>query len=339
VPAPITLSTAQLRRFLECPLQGSTSALLRLTEIDDGVDAAFRADEAFDPNPNKAVHFLREVFAQALRSGTHADDATLARLYDAVAERKVLDGTLPLGTFGAVARRRHLQLLIDWREGLRRVTGDALPAADRVFFGHAGEHEPSPRILPAVALDVSLGDRAARVSLHGPSELFAERDGERLTLLLPKDDRRDSGRDHREYLRAFIDHVMVAAAGSEPPRPTRALLCRSTGKHPQQAIFPALAPAEARTYLDAVVTDLFSGVHDYLLPFEAVLSWHGRDRPRPPVPDIVAMLKDDNWTKFQSDFGPVRNARDYLPPSDERARAMIDRRLGLFLDSAAGEEA
>ena len=343
-PALLTLSTAQLRKFLECPLQGSTSVLLRLADVDDGVEAAFREDEDFDPLPHKVIGFLRAVFAQATRredGGGGLDDARLAALYDAAAERKVLEGLLPLGPFGAVARRQHLERLSGWREGLRRVTGDALPCATRVFFGHAPEHEATPRILPAVTVEVSLNDRAgdaparpARISIHGSSELLAVRADERLALLLPATEKGEAARDNRDYLRAFIDHVMLAAAGDGPPLPTRALICRSQAKKDPAVVFPALAAADARAYLQTIVGDLFAGVHDYLLPFEAVISWRQKKEPRPAVPDIVAMLRDDNWTRFRSDYGPVREARDYPPPSDETARAMIQRRLGLFFERA-----
>ncbi|HXI59103.1 MAG TPA: exodeoxyribonuclease V subunit gamma [Polyangia bacterium] len=355
VASKLTLSTAQLRRFLECPLQGSTAVLLRLQEADDGVEAAFREDEDFDPPARAVVGFLRELFAGALQDqatagvGAAALNEALGRAYDASAERKVLDGTLPLGAFGAVMRRRHLQILNGWLEGVRRLVGDDVPPAARLFFGHADEHAAVPRasIREAITLDVPVGGaaeataatstptRTVRVSIHGRCELAAEHNGERLTLLLPTSvDKKDDGRDQREFLRAFIDHVMVAAAGDGPARPTRALICRpvlTTRDRLPEVVFAPLAPAAAREYLQAVLTDLLSGVHDYLLPWEAVLSWRKKD-PRPPVPDIVSMLRDDNWTRFQSDFGPVPEARGYPPPADPVARAIIQRRYGLFFD-------
>ena len=350
-PRSITLTTAQLRRFLECPLQGSAAVLLRLGEAEDDAEAAFREDEDFEPAVLRATTFLRDVFGQALRAGpTTPDDAALARAYDQAAERQILQGALPLGTFGAVARQEQLDRLRVWRDGLLRLHGADLPAVGRVFFGHAGEYEDSPRILPAVTLDLApAGARGPlRVNIHGASELGAERGGERVTLLLPMRDRRDANHDERELLRAFLDHVMVSAIGAGPARPTRALILRPAttkgGKLRDEVSFRALSPVQARGYLDTLVGDLLGGVHDYLLPLEPVVAWrNAKEDPKPSLPEVVAQYRDDGWVKIRSDFGPVHQARRYPPPSDEEGRAMIARRLGLFFDGrlpgAIGEEA
>ncbi len=346
-PATMTLSTVQLRRFLECPLQGSASILLRLGEADDEAEAAFREDEDFEPSALLVTGFLRDVFGQSLRAAPGApDDAALAGAYDQAAERKILDGTLPLGTFGAVARRQHIDRLCIWRDGMQRLAGADLPAMSRVFFGHADEHEVAPRILPAVALDVALGGangaaaRPVRVSVHGASELCAERGGERVTLLLPMRDKRDATGDEREFLRAFLDHVMAAAVETGPPRATRALLCRpppsGKGRLPDEVVFTPLTPARARDYLGTLIGDLLGGVHDYLLPLETVISWrNNKEDPRPPVPDVVTLWRDDAFVRIRSDYGPVHQARTYAPPSDDDGQAIIARRLGPFFGGRA----
>jgi hypothetical protein len=340
----------QLRRFLECPLQGSTGVLLRLYQGDDEVEAATRDNEDFEPRAAAVERLLRQVFQQALQTASAdpaADVAALAQAYAAQVERQTLDGTLPLGAFGAAAQRRHQRTLAIWLEELRRLTGERRPELGRVFFGHADEHEAAPRVLPAAILEVPLPSaggpaladgppRTLRVSIHGRSEVLAERDGQRLILLLaPNGQKAELPREQLTFVRAFLDHVVLSASDEGPPRASRALLCRRTLARSAQSeiTFQPLARDEARGYLRDLVGDLLSGVHPYLLPWEAIHSWRGKT-PSPPVPDVVTMLRDDNWTRFRSDYGPLTraHARSFPPPSDQLARAMIARRFGLFFE-------
>ncbi|HET6281477.1 MAG TPA: exodeoxyribonuclease V subunit gamma [Polyangia bacterium] len=339
--APVVVSTAQIRRFLECPLQGSAEALLSLRNPDDDAEAAVREDEAFDSPRVRELPLLREVFVAALGAGEAVDDLGLIRAYDRVAALKVLDGTLPVGPFGEVVRERHLTVLSGWRVALQRVSSvssDAPPR--RIWFGHAAEYLQRPEIVPALTLElivpagVTPGSepRLLRVAIHGRSEPLADVAGQRTALLLGLGASGDSQRNERDLLRAFIDHVVLSASGRGAGSSMRAVICRppdqKRDRPPLEIEFLPLGEADARSYLETVVGEMLAGVHPYLLPLEAVVT--ARRTPERPIPDIVAMWRDDTWSTIRSDFGPVPEPRSYPAPPDDVARALIERRFGRF---------
>src|SRR6185436_4998648 len=105
-----TLTLTDLRRFLQCPLQGSVRVLLPMRSDDaaeDEAEAAFRERENLGDARMQTVPLLRDVFGRAIDVRDTDDDALAAR-YDAAMSALRLDGTLPSGVFGAVVRRQHL---------------------------------------------------------------------------------------------------------------------------------------------------------------------------------------------------------------------------------------
>ena len=59
------------------------------------------------------------------------------------------------------------------------------------------------------------------------------------------------------------------------------------------------------------------GVHDYFLPCEVVFAELG------PIP----------LRRTSTNFGPVPHPEDYEAPSESRARAIVQRRFGLYYES------
>jgi exodeoxyribonuclease V gamma subunit len=328
------LTMTQLLRFLQCPLQGSARALLPFGDDDseDAADAAYREHEDFDVERLRALPLLRDSLAAAFAIDPAWADAALARAYDDLADMAALDGTLPAGPFRTAARERHLELLRSWREVLGRLGGPkglalAAPPAP-IWIGHAPEHRREVEILPAPRLDLFDG---AAVELHGatlPTTVLA---GLPTSIVLAGGSVRN--RSERDFLRGWIDHVTLAAAGQPAPEGRRVLVLRpgaADGKSLEEVRLDPIAPAAARDYLARLGAELLAGVHPYFLPCEAVLGWWKKGAPRPPLVDYTLMLRDDEWTRFTSDWGPVPDARRYPTPPEAEAVAMAERRFGPF---------
>jgi exodeoxyribonuclease V gamma subunit len=325
---------ARLLRFLQCPLQGSARALLPLGE-DDGDEiamAAFREHEDFELPRPRAIPLLRDALAGAFRAGVPNDDE-LTRAYLAAAETASLDGTLPTGAFGAAVRAQHLELLRQW-SGVLAAVGTVNARLAPLWLGHGPENEAGLMILPAPQLDIELpgpaGPRALALELHGGTNLVTSIDDAPTTVLLASSSTKDNGY-RRDRLRAFVDHVVLAAASPVVAPRRRVLILRPEQEAPETIWLGALDAASARAYLARLATDMLSGVHSYFFPCEGVLGWSAKN-PRPELLAYIHMLREDEWTRFSSDWGPIPDARDYpLPESEGEALRLVDERFGTYL--------
>ncbi len=128
-PARRQLSLANLRSFLESPVQAWAQAVLDLDELPD--DAMIdHSDEPFHvEKPARAV-LLREVLAAHLRE----PEGDLAARYDAVVAALALRGQFPVGVFGEAARAVDLRTLARWRTELGPVE---VGTATRIGFGRS----------------------------------------------------------------------------------------------------------------------------------------------------------------------------------------------------------
>jgi hypothetical protein len=89
---------------------------------------------------------------------------------------------------------------------------------------------------------------------------------------------------------------------------------------------------QARNYLSDLVTDLLLGKNHYFLPIEAVEDVH-REVARGGSGDLVDTIndvRDNEFAKCSSDYGPVRDARRFDPPSLGQLKAIMARRFGLI---------
>ena len=178
-----TLTLADLRRFLECPLQASASALLPLgaeEDLAEEAEAALLAHENLDDVRVETVPLLREVFARSVAAGAGAE--SLAEIYDAAAELKRLEGVLPSGIFGRATRERHLGLLTAWRAGLAASLGGASTLALAPVWLGGGPDAGAAHHPPGSAAPNFVPDRPDTVELQGVTELLGEHAGERLAI-------------------------------------------------------------------------------------------------------------------------------------------------------------
>ena len=340
------LTLADLRRFLECPLQASARVLLPLGDDDDAADdaeAALREHERLDESRLRTIPFLREVLVGTLGGAGDADARPgdhdiLAEAYDRDAARRILDGTLPGGLFGRALRERHLVLLACWRDGFLAATDGATGRPSVLWLGAAPEHRPD--LHPLAALDLPLPG-GGTIAVGGRTELCGETaTGERLVISFLGSTGRDSF--ERDLLRPFFTHLALSAmdAGEGP---TRAILIRPNddgSPHIDGRLFPSMPAAEARIYLGALAAELLGQVHATFLPCEAIFAWRKRrDKGEAiGVRDMILLLRDDNWTRFLSDRGPVPDPRAYPIPPEEMARATVERRFGPYFAALRGTD-
>jgi len=336
-PAPaqsISVSFRDLRRFLECPLQGWARQMLRLPE-DEDEDEAAREDEPFVTGRLGETVLLREVFLDALgRDVQSGDVASFESLYDPRVESRTRRGLMPVGLFGNAERRRHLDCLAAWYESARRggLLGTGRFCVYR--FGRASEDERVDRLESAIPIDVLLanspdGPRTVRVELFGRTEIVSPELPASMTLVV-----RDTVKD-KDFLAGFLDAVILSMLpGHHDPAVYHAhiITTKINGDSSKCCrTFRGIDEACARKFLTNLLADLLSGPHAYLLPCEAVFKYLGEKKTS--IESSVERMKEDDRESCSSRYGPVPNFEQYDPLDEDKAREIIERRFGLFRDS------
>jgi hypothetical protein len=209
---------------------------------------------------------------------------------------------------------------------------------ERLRLGRAPELEDFDDLLPALRLTSTGGVPLCEV--HGRSELLL--DARRATVICdaggPRDDPQEEAvRELRLALRGFFDHLLLASTGALAGMKRQVVLLRRDVRGPSQIRYD-LSPMrreDATQYLTAIAADLLSGVHDYLLPCEAVFQVFGAAHGRRPLdPRLVAAEASRRIATERvacaSRWGPVPDPGRYPPPPPERIAEILARRFGLF---------
>jgi exodeoxyribonuclease V gamma subunit len=335
------LTLTDLRRFLECPLQASARVLLPVADEGDALaeaEAALREHEPLDEVRAETVPFLRDVVVGALGDAlavADAGDQALAAAYDRAARTRRLEGVLPDGLFGRAMRERHLVLLGCWRDGILRATGGLLSPPAPVWLGAAPEHRRDVVLRPPLAVPLSDGSLA---TLSGRTALCARAaDESRVVLSLQASSSQD--KLERDLLGPFVTHLALAALG-DGELATRAIIVRpgkDGGSDVEERLFLPIAADAARDYLGRLAAELLHDVHAYFLPCEGVFFWkdHSDKGEEIGLRQSILLLRDDNWTRFSSDHGPIPDPRDYPVPDETAARAMVERRFAPYFGATA----
>ena len=331
------LTLFDLRRFLECPLQASARVLLPVGDDTDAMteaESAIREHEPLDEAIAETVPFLREVIAPLIAAPAGDDDARLGEAYDRAADIKRLEGTLPDGVFGKAIRERHLLLLRFWLDGVRMATKGLATSPGRIWLGAAPEHRRGLTIRPPLSVPVDGGT----VTISGRTELLAQStDGTRVVLSLVRSTTQDNL--ERDLLGPFFTHMALAAMEEDGGQVPMCAIVVRPGKDGTPSTearkFAPVAPEAARAYLGALATELLRDVHAYFLPCEGVFSWKKHDgKPGGlSVRDSILLLRDDHWTHFTSEYGPIPGPKEYPVPPEELAAEMVARRFGPFFEA------
>lgn len=321
-----------LRRFLTSPLQGAAAFLLGLRE-DDVEDILAQEDETFELARFETVSLLRRVFVGAFLQAPDANMDAVTELYDEHVTRLERSGHHPTGVFAEAARERHLGALESWYGALERSELLSRGPFKRLKVGAGETREDVIETAPAVVLSVPLSGLRAplEVHLHGTTEPLINDRSASLTFV--HRDRVNPG----DWLRGFLDHVILAASGRRPDLPHQAVVVQKSDKAQHLPVTRSLAPLSQRDaidYLTCVVQDLFARTHDYLLPIEAVLGARLASPPRPVAPEVEVVTTRRQGSSDA--YGPLRDLRPFSAPID--AEAIVDRRLGLLIELLRGDE-
>jgi len=283
------------------------------------------AEEPLESGGLARRQLLRGALWEALDSGAEVAPS-LAR----GRERLASLGEAPLGLLGEEEAARQLETLRGWAELLR---GESLQVHR---FGEAPEGELAPTDLhPALVLDVPLPSGSVRVELSG----FSQPQWRAGSLLLSErragDPGIDSGRctlrERKEALKAYLDQVLLAAAGLGSG-PHRAWICVAGGEKQRglvQLDFPALDQGAAQDLLRAWLADALGNLHPYAIPLEAVLE---------DAEDLGEWVQArlDQDLGFSSTYGPLSRPEDHLPPASLDWKSLVRGRLADYLAATAG---
>jgi exodeoxyribonuclease V gamma subunit len=344
VGAPIetvAVSLSSLRKFLECPLQGAARAYLKLRD-DDEEDALSRDNEDLEARLLPKIMLMRRAFLDAVEqvaarsSSGEPPDRVLARVYDERAALGELEGDMPTGPFAVAERERNLRVLQRWWT----VFQSFVPPGDlRIYrFGRAEEHAVVDEVLgPLVLEDVAAGSRRIRVEIFGQTNPVTAAPSGSVLLLNHKTDGGKPAqiRLQRDSLRVFLDQLMLAASGVRPPEEYRAYAAVADsdpeeGHSSYTEVFDPVSREEASRFLAGLCGEMLSGGNDRLLPCEAVFEFQ-RD-PSRSVVELVDKLRHNDRPPYSYSFrhGPVTWPETYPPPEEAAARALIERRFGLY---------
>ena len=247
-----------------------------------------------------------EVFRASALDRAHLLRAAFRRggdraAYDEAAHRFELKGTRPTGAYGDAERKLHLEILDSWRSTLSEVLGDAeeLNLCAR-----------TPKVL-------TLSDK--RIELYESSLFLIEPAGLSVHLCSKK---RANFHTQKESFKGFLDHVFHCAAGPDErgAAPYRFVVINAPPKgkpSSEQFTFAPISRDEARRYLEVLAKDLCRGVHDYFLPCEVVFA------------DLAKL----SLSRTSSYFGPVAHPEEYDALDENAARAVVERRFGLYYKS------
>lgn len=258
-PAPSApsrpLSIANVRAFLEAPVQAWAQVVLGLDELPDD-EIVEHSDEPFHVEKPARALLLREVLAAQLRDPNADPEAR----YIAVVRDLELRGQFPVGLFGAAARASDLRLLAEWRTKLGPI---AIGSATRLAFGRSTS--PSAELRSALELALP-GGRTVR--LIGQTELLLADGPGRFRSIVPLIG--EASKRSRYHLRGALDHLVLAAAGLATAGHRHVLLDRDGTT--REVEHQPWSQADAQSYLASLIGELLDAPHGYLLPFDHLVS-------------------------------------------------------------------
>ena len=353
----VMVTLADLRHFLEDPLQGSARFRLRLRETQGDDELADREDELFATDALDRSVRLREAMNEAvLASEAVPSIEAVAAHYDQISLREELAGRGPAGLFREAEREHHAAILKQWTVQLGRIAGSGSLHSRVLHFGQAFENEDAREILPAITIE--LGADQAQPPLHvevqGRTSVLVEIPNlARASVVLScrAEDADEETRRDKESLAAFLDHVALAAAGlSQGSAGHRGLLLLThVGRDDiEERRFAALDPARARDYLARLVRDMLTGtpgpdgeptgLHAYVLPCEAVFRARRKGTlAGDEAAGLCRRYREGSRIHLSTQYGPIRDAVDrWNPPSAEVAARMAADRFGLFFELETG---
>lgn len=321
---PVQVPVTAIRRFLECPLQGSTRYLLRMYEQDDTSEP--EEDEVFHTSPMDRARILRASFRRALSiQGNDLTEKIVVESLDATLQAERAWGRFPPGVFGRIERQNFLEVLLSWRAAFERLQPGETPLT--YCFGPKPDYVSGDvRSEPVLEFDQAILTGTTQDVLHTP----------RGSLILATREKFST----RELLKGFLDHVLISAA-EILPESAHASFVLLPSAEARVFRFVSIPRERARQFLTNVLEDMLSGVHEYLLPFEIVYELAPNDQGQYDKRRLASKLRflPENLRSTSSLYGPVRHPERFLAPEFDTAIEILERRFGLLFSSLERDEA
>jgi exodeoxyribonuclease V gamma subunit len=321
LPSQWRITLKELRRWLECPVQGGVALRLGVQHLDE-VDPSELEDFPMDSGPLDQWWLLRRTFWTHVAKHSEFESA-----YGQVRAEAESRAKVPIGPLSQGERQRHLATLDRW---------DAMVGPTKELTHHRfGTGLPYETLglpvedHPALTLTLDHPQGTTEVHLRGLTEPLR---GDEFLLLSTGDCGKEGPKDKArlDSLRAWIGHLVLCAVGESRQRFAR---LHSAPKKGIDSVWrlplPPIAPTEARAQLTRWCREILVDGVQKLLPIEALLS--GKEIP--DLRDWIQDKQDDEDRPTLSSFrGPVPRVKD-LPVDDlETGR----RRLGAFLNLQSG---
>ncbi|MGA7869576.1 MAG: exodeoxyribonuclease V subunit gamma [Candidatus Binatus sp.] len=326
-PAPleeIALPIAALRKYLECPLQGAARYSLGMLDDEDAPEET--ADEPIEQSQLDRAVMLRNVF---WRAGESPD--ALREEYAREVRIAQARGHAPAGQFAQAAETADTAELGRWIAQASQAGVSDFDGWKDIRIGRADEFADTGQILAPIALNANVRRHdgtvvARRLSLYGTIRGVSPDAGAAINCVLHKNVK------PKDFLVPFLNAIVLAAAGVKLPEKFRAIVVGTESTHPNEWIreFRPMDRDSALTFLGIVVSDLLSTGNDYFLPIEAV-EQVVKELHKPAAPhdliETVDLVRFNDFSRNSSKYGPVRNAADSDPPSEEKIEEIVKRRF------------
>ena len=321
----ISLPISALRKFLECPIQGAAQYALGIFEDESG-DSEEHQDEPIAQSILDRTVLLREAFWNA-RGGPE----DLASKYSKAFKLAQTHGQAPAGPFADAARVADLASLEAWLEQARLAGYNDLAQWHEIQLGRAAEFATSQRVAGELILEVQSSrnrNKKLRVKIYGSAGFLSPTLDASIRPVL-----RDNARA-KDFLGPFLSAIVLAAAGqTSTPKFRAVVLCSKRDESDHEIkILECPSPQRAREYLAALVSDLLFEKNHYFLPIEAVeagFKASAKGKSVDPI-DLIEEIRDNDFASCASDFGPIRDARRFEPPSAKALKRILERRFAIM---------
>ena len=311
---------ASLRKFLECPLQGSAVHRLGLSSYTE--DDPFAVEhEPFAMDRRDRTRLLTDAFLK------NAEPEAAMRQLAALLDREASAARAPSGLFASLEVARYGSVFATWADTFAREPQLAWERFERVVFGPEARPTPRAFAVPEFALtdstfsligSLGLTDRSRAKTIRFDSK--AHRGKEALAADLPR------------AVIAMMEHAALVAAGlvDETLAPSFHIVYGVPGKIVHSEFpFEPISKADSMKWLTSLAADISSDRGAFVLPIEAVVAWYiekGRSLTD-TVAKIIDGASDSDYGTISSLRGPVSRVESYPLPTEEEARASVIARL------------
>jgi exodeoxyribonuclease V gamma subunit len=321
LPSRLRITLKELRRWLECPIQGGVALRLGVKNLDE-TDFAEVEDFPVDSSTLDQWWLLRRSFWAGC--GAQAD---FESIYEQMRREKEIQAKAPIGALSQGERRRHVALLDRWAKLVGITDGLNLPRfGTGLPFETLGlrvqEH-------PALVLGFDHPQGHTEIHLEGLTEPLR---GDAFLLLSTRDCGKGGPKEKArlDSLRAWLGHLALCATGESRQRFAQLHSAPRMGPDSVWRLpLTPVSPDEAKAQLTSWCREILLDEEPKLLPIEALLS--GKE-----IPDLRDWIQDQHDDEDRSTLTSFRGLVPRVKelPVDDLATGR--RRLGAFLDLQSG---